>query len=301
LSKIGFIGLGAMGQPMARHLVEAGHELVVYDRSSDACAAFSGDAHIAEDVAGVAQEAQIVFLSLPEPTVVLAVGRDIAANSGQVKHVVDLSTTGSNAERALAQILASKRITLIDSPVSGGVAGAKAATLAIMVAGSEADLTLVNPLLARLGKVIPVAAEPGQAQTMKLVNNICSAAALAITSEAMAMGAKGGLDPQVMVEVLNAGSGRSSASADKIPRFVLPRGFDFGFPLALSLKDIRLCLEEAEHFGTPMLVGQAVRMLYSIARTEFGDSADMTEIARLCERWAGVELNNSSTPANGAS
>src|SRR5690606_32030444 len=206
------------------------------------------------------------------------VGHEIASHPGTVARVVDLSTTGPRAEMDLAEVLAAAGIALIDSPVSGGVAGAKKGTLALMAAGPSPHFETVEPLLKALGKVIRVADEPGKAQVMKLINNICSAASLAITSEAMVMGAKAGLDADVMIEVLNAGSGRTSASADKIPRFVLPRGFDFGFAIALSLKDIRLCLEEAERLGCQMLVGNAVRTLFSITRAQLGEGADMTEI-----------------------
>jgi 2-hydroxy-3-oxopropionate reductase len=190
----------------------------------------------------------------------------------------------------LADILSGAGVALVDSPVSGGVAGAKKGSLALMAAGPAAHFEVVEPLLGALGKVIRIAEEPGKAQVMKLINNICSAASLAITSEAMVMGAKAGLDPDVMVEVLNAGSGRTTASTDKIPRFVLPGSFDFGFAISLSLKDIRLCLEEAERLGVPMMVGNAVRMLFAITKADFGPDADMTAVIRPLERWAGVEV-----------
>lgn len=291
MSETGFVGLGNMGRPMAENILRAGARLVVHDRDPGALAALAAaGAQDAGGLAALCDRAETVFLSLPTPEVVLAVGREIAAHPGAVKRVVDLSTTGPKAEMDLAGILGAAGIALIDSPVSGGVAGAKKGTLALMAAGPSADFDAVEPMLKALGKVIRVAEEPGKAQVMKLINNICSAAALAITSEAMVMGAKAGLDADVMVEVLNAGSGRTSASADKIPRFVLPRGFDFGFAIALSLKDIRLCLEEAERLGCQMLVGNAVRTLFSITKAQCGPDADMTEIIRPLEIWAGAEV-----------
>lgn len=291
MSETGFVGLGNMGRPMAENILRAGARLVVHDRDPGALAALAAaGAQDAGGLAALCARAETVFLSLPTPEVVLAVGREIAAHPGAVKRVVDLSTTGPKAEMDLAEILGQTGIALIDSPVSGGVAGAKKGTLALMAAGPAAHFDAVEPMLKALGKVIRVAEEPGKAQVMKLINNICSAAALAITSEAMVMGAKAGLDADVMVEVLNAGSGRTSASADKIPRFVLPRGFDFGFAIALSLKDIRLCLEEAERLGCQMLVGNAVRTLFSITKAQCGPDADMTEIIRPLEIWAGAEV-----------
>jgi len=291
MSEVGFVGLGNMGRPMAERMIGAGYKLVVNDRAQAAVAALtSAGASEASSLDELATRVETIFLSLPTPDVVLAVGRSIATNPGIVKRVVDLSTTGPKAEMDLAEILSAAGIALIDSPVSGGVAGAKKGTLALMAAGPLADFAIVEPMLLTLGKVIRVAEEPGKAQVMKLINNICSAAALAITSEAMVMGAKAGLDADVMIEVLNAGSGRTSASVDKIPRFVLPRGFDFGFAIALSLKDIRLCLEEAERLGVPMMVGNAVRMLFSITKAELGPDADMTAIIRPLEQWAETEV-----------
>ena len=291
MSEVGFVGLGNMGRPMAERMIGAGYKLVVNDRAQAAVAALtSAGASEASSLDELATRVETIFLSLPTPDVVLAVGRTIAANPGIVKRVVDLSTTGPKAEMDLAEILAAASVSLIDSPVSGGVAGAKKGTLALMAAGPSADFAIAEPMLLKLGKVIRVAEEPGKAQVMKLINNICSAAALAITSEAMVMGAKAGLDADVMIEVLNAGSGRTSASVDKIPRFVLPRGFDFGFAISLSLKDIRLCLEEAERLGVPMMVGNAVRMLFSITKAELGPDADMTAIIRPLEQWAETEV-----------
>jgi 3-hydroxyisobutyrate dehydrogenase-like beta-hydroxyacid dehydrogenase len=289
--EIGFVGLGNMGKPIAERLIAAGHKPIVHDKSQAAIADLVGaGATGAATLEALTAKAETVFLSLPTPEVVLAVGKAIAASAGAVKRVVDLSTTGPKSEMELADILSAANVALVDSPVSGGVAGARKGSLALMAAGPKAHFQAVEPLLAPLGKVIRVAEEPGKAQVMKLINNICSAASLAITSEAMVMGAKAGLDPDVMVEVLNAGSGRTSASADKIPRFVLPGSFDFGFAIGLSLKDIRLCLEEAERLGVPMMVGNAVRILFAVTKADFGPEADMTAVIRPLEKWAGVEV-----------
>lgn len=298
MSDVGFVGLGNMGRPMAERLIGAGLSLVVNDRSEPALAAVAAAGAVAaRSLDALTARAETVFLSLPTPAVVLAVCQQIAAAPGVVKRVVDLSTTGPKVEMEAALALAAAGIALVDCPVSGGIAGARKGALALMAAGPSPHFETVQPMLAALGKVIRVADEPGKAQVMKLINNICSAAALAITSEAMVMGAKAGLDADIMVEVLNSGSGRTSASADKIPRFVLPRGFDFGFAIALSLKDIRLCLEEAERLGVPMLVGNAVRMLFSITQADLGPEADMTAIIRPLEKWAGTEVRGKAAGA----
>ena len=128
------------------------------------------------------------------------------------------------------------------------------------------------------------------AQTAKLANNLLAATALVATSEVMAMGVKAGLDAKVLIDIINASSGRNSASQDKFPRAVLPRTFDFGFATGLSYKDVRLCVEEAEALGVPMVVGAAVREMLAITKARFGADSDFTFIAKVLEEWAGVEI-----------
>src|SRR5690606_11096384 len=203
---------------------------------------------------------------------------------------VDLSTSGPAESQAVASILARNGIAAVDAPASGGVQGAAAGTLTPMVCGPPAAAARAQPLLALLGRVIIVGEKPGLGQTLKLANNLMSAASLAIASEAMAMGVKSGLDPAVMLEVINASSGRNSATQDKIPKHVLNRRFDFGFANALSLKDVRLCLDEAEALGVPMVVGAAVRQMLSITQQQFGLEADCTEMVKVVEGWAGCRI-----------
>jgi 3-hydroxyisobutyrate dehydrogenase-like beta-hydroxyacid dehydrogenase len=161
-----------------------------------------------------------------------------------------------------------------------------------MIAGAAAAVARAKPLLENLGKVVVVGEKPGLGQTLKLANNLMSAAALAIASEAMAMGVKAGLDPAVMIEVINASSGRNSATQDKIPKHVLNRKFDFGFANALSFKDVRLCLEEAEGLGVPMVVGAAVRQMLSITQQLHGPDADVTDMVKVLESWAGCRIGS---------
>lgn len=289
----GFIGLGNMGGPMAGHLLDAGHSLVVCD-SNDAAAARLTErgARRVATPAQVAAEVETVFLSLPTPEIVSAValGENGLKAGGKLRQVVDTSTIGPRAAAAVAEGLAALDIGYVDAPVSGGVPGAVKATLAVMVSCPRARFDALEPALARFGKVFFVGEKAGQAQTLKLANNIMSATAVAITSEAIVMGVKAGLDPRVMLEVINAGSGRNTASADKFPRCVLPRTFDVGFAAALAYKDVRLCVDEAEHIGAPMVVGSAVRDMLSITTALFGKGADFTDVVRVCESWAKVEV-----------
>ena len=289
---IGFIGVGVMGNPIARHLIAKGHEVVVYDRAAAAVAAMvEAGAKAAASTREVCDRAPVVFTSLPSPAVFTDVmlGEGGIAGGKAVKVVVDLSTVGSRATKHAAAGLKKKGIDLVDAPVSGGAAGAKAGTLAVMVAGPEAAVAQVKDLLEAFGKLFMVGPEAGQAQLLKLLNNMLSSTAFAITSEAFVAGVKGGLDPQVMMAAINAGSGRSGASQDKFMKQVLPRSFDFGFPVASVCKDIGLAVEECEALGVPMWVGNTVRQLWNAAGRQDGMQRDMTELVKSIEDWAQVK------------
>src|SRR5262249_3521485 len=148
----------------------------------------------------------------------------------------------------------------------------------------------LKPVFEVLGKPFFIGTEPGQGQTMKLLNNLLSASAMAVSAEVLVMGVKAGLDPQLIMDVINAGTGRNSATADKIPRFVIPRKFNLGFSLGLLNKDVGLCMDEAKALGVPMVVGSAIQQLLSIAAASEGVNADMTEVVKTLERWAGVQV-----------
>jgi 3-hydroxyisobutyrate dehydrogenase-like beta-hydroxyacid dehydrogenase len=186
--------------------------------------------------------------------------------------------------------LGARNIMQIDSPVSGGVGGAAKGTLAVMASGPRADVALVEPVLAVFGKVFFIGEHSGDGQTMKLANNFLSATAMAATSEAMVMGVKAGLDPRVMLDVINAGTGRNTATEHKFPKIILPGTFDLGFTNALMIKDVKLCLSEASALGVPMEVAQAVMRLLQLACDEIGADADLTTIVQPLERRTGVEV-----------
>jgi 3-hydroxyisobutyrate dehydrogenase-like beta-hydroxyacid dehydrogenase len=298
---IGFIGVGRMGNHMARRLVEAGHKLVVYDTDAASLQrATATGAAAGSSPMDVASQADIVMASLPTPNVVKAVALgDKGVSSGRkVKIFIDLSTTGPQVAGEVAAALEEKGIVAVDAPVSGGPAGAEKGTLAVMVSGPQRLATELTPILSVIGKVFWVGERAGLGQTMKLCNNLLSATAITITSEALVMGAKAGLDPAVMLDVINAGSGRNTATADKFPRCVLPRKFDFGFATELLYKDVRLCLEEGERLGVPMIVGNAVRQLVGIAKAKLGGASDITQIVQPVEEWAGVEVKSGARKAS---
>ena len=287
---IGFVGVGRMGAPMAGRLLDAGRSLVVFDTSHDAVQALTArGAQAAASAADVASKADVVLLSLPTPPVVEKVGAEVLTGT-RVKTMVDLSTTGPSVASRVGAAAAAKNVAWVDSPVSGGIPGATAGTLAVMVSCPEATWPEVDPILKTFGKTFYVGAKPGLAQIAKLANNLLSAAAMVLSSEAVAMGVKAGLNPRTLLDIINAGSGRNTATMDKMPRCVLPGTFDFGFAIGLSYKDVRLAIDEAEALGVPMVAGAAVRQMLAITQAKYGFDADFTEIARVLEEWAGVQI-----------
>jgi len=290
---IGFVGVGRMGVRMSRRLIQAGYSLTVYDTEEAAMAPLiEMGAKRADSPAAVASAAEIVIASVPTPPIVeaVALGPRGVIEGGRAKIFIDVSTTGASTAKRVAEGLARKGITAVDAPVSGGITGAEKGTLAVMVSCPEKTFATIKPVLEVLGKLFFVGTEPGQGQTMKLLNNLLSATAMAITSEAMAMGVKAGLDPDLVVDVFNAGTARNSATQDKIKQHVISRAFRYGFGIGLLNKDIRLCMSEADALGVPMIVGSAVRQLLSISTATEGFDADMTEMAKTVEKWAGVQI-----------
>ena len=290
---IGFIGLGNMGRPMARRLIEAGHSLVVYDTRNDATAPLIAlGARLASSPQDVADRVETVMASLPEPHIVTKVvtGEGGVIHGKRVKRFIDLSTTGSRVAIEIAATLAKKNIVQIDAPVSGGVAGAEKGTLAVMVSGPSAEVALVKDALAVFGKVFVIGDKPGMGQTMKLANNVLSACNMAASCEAVVLAAKSGIDPKVAVEVMNAGSGRNSATSDKWPREMLPRTFNWGFATALMTKDVRLALAEMKDLGVPHDIMDAVGRAWETCITEIGPDKDFTTIIQPVEKRGGITV-----------
>ena len=292
-SVLGFVGVGRMGGPMAGRLLDAGYQLVIFDTSAAATAPLAArGARVTASAAEVASLAPTVFVSLPTPNIVqsVAIAPGGLISGSAVKTVIDVSTTGPGVAGVVAKALAETGITYVDSPVSGGIAGAVKGTLAVMVACPQPTFDEVEPILKTFGKTFYCGEKAGLAQTAKLANNLLAAAAIVLTSEAVVMGVKAGLDPKILIDIINAGSGRNSATQDKFPRAVLPRTFDFGFATGLSYKDVRLCVDEAESLGVPMVVGAAVRQMLAVTQAKFGADSDFTHIAKLLEEWAGIEF-----------
>jgi 3-hydroxyisobutyrate dehydrogenase-like beta-hydroxyacid dehydrogenase len=288
---IGFIGLGKMGFPMARRLIEAGHRLTVFDTQKTAVDRLVAlGAKAGTSPKGIADEVETVMASLPslQASLEVATGKGGVIEGKRVKRFIDLSTVGSQMAVKIHGLLAKNNIVQIDSPVSGGVGGAEKGTLAVMVSGPRAEFEAVKAPLGVIGKLFYIGEKPGSGQTMKLANNFLSATAMAATSEAVVMGVKSGLDPAVMIDVINAGSGMNTASRDKFPRSVLPRSFDFGFATGLMVKDVRLAVEEMRSLGLSMEVAEAVGRLWEVIIREEGAESDFTAAIKPIEKAAGV-------------
>ena len=277
-TKLGFIGLGNMGKPMAHHLAASGLDLCVFDAAGTSERAPEG-AQVASSVSHVASVADPIILSLPDGNTVKKVVQEIIDHPGAVAHtVVDTSTIGVQAARAAYRTLLDAGFEYIDAPVSGGVAGAEAATIALMFAGSETAFKRLSSTLAPMcGHLLHVGTKAGQGQAMKVLNNFLSGTAMVATSEAIAFGLTQDLDMERMLQVLNVSSGVNSATRDKFPTRVLTGTFDGGFAARLMLKDISLYLESVKGAGTADDVASVVFKKWSDLR-DAEPEADFTRI-----------------------
>lgn len=301
---LGFIGAGSMGGPVAANLVKRGHRVYVHDTDHAALErAVRAGAQPADSAAALASVTPIVFLCLPTLDALreVALGQNGLCGAGAVKTCVNLSTGGPAVVREIAQALDTAGVTLLDCPITGGALAAREGTLAVTVSGARTAFEELKPLLDQIAAhVFYVGAEPGQAQLLKLLNNMLSFAAFVASCEAFALGVKAGLDADAMVEVINAGTGRNSATTHKFPNNILPRTFDYGAKLAISYKDITLFLEEAERFGVPLWLAPVIKQVIGFAVTQDGDRNDVTTLVKHYEKWSGIEIRSRKTgPAAG--
>jgi 3-hydroxyisobutyrate dehydrogenase len=294
MATIGFAGLGHMGTPMAGRLAAAGHRLRVFDIAAAARARL-GDLDgvaVVSQVAEIADGAEVVILMLPDSAVVA----QVLLADGLLEHVassavaVDMSSSVPARTRELARTAAERGVTLIDAPVSGGVAGAQSGSLTIMVGGPVDVLDRLRPVLEVLGSHVVHAGEfVGAGHAIKALNNLMSAAHLLASSEALLAGRQFGLDPDVMLSIVNSSSGRSGSTQVKWPKFILPQAYDSGFGLRLMLKDMRIALQLEQEVGVPAPIGQAAVAAWAAAAEDLPAAADHTEIAR----WLAAQIDQS--------
>jgi 3-hydroxyisobutyrate dehydrogenase len=291
--KIGLIGLGNIGVHFGTRLVAAGHEVLVHDRSAAAVERLVGrGAQAVASAKEMASQVEIVLLCLPLPRIVADVAAEVAQGD-KVRIVVDLSTTGPSVTKEVEALLAKKDVALVGAPVSGGTANAEKGALAVMPAGPAAAFEEVEPLLKVIGnKIFYLGADPSLGQTMKIINNTLYATSMVASLEALVYGVKAGLDSKTMLDVINVSSGRSFATLERIPQCVLDRSFPVRFTTELLHKDIKMCIDEAEKLGAPMLVSPAARQFLAFAITQGDGDKDNVFPIRHFEQWAGVQFGN---------
>ena len=290
--RVGFIGIGAMGRPMAARVVQAGFAVTVLD-ADPARAAAVGGAAVAADGAALARDAEVIVTMLPTSGIVgEALGAGVLAGLRPGTVVVEMSSGAPAATQALAARVADAGGVLIDAPVSGGVKRAETGELAIMVGGEAPAIERAEPVLRSMGTTITRVGAVGSAHAMKALNNLVSAGGFLLGIEALLIGQRFGLDPAVMVDVLNASTGMTNSSQKKFKQFVLSRSFDAGFGLDLMVKDLGIALDVARETGTAAPVSALVRELWAAARAMLGPGQDHTAAAKLSERLAGEELGS---------
>ena len=290
---LGFIGIGQIGLPMARRLLQYHGSLTVCDvRASATQALVDEGATRAATAREVADQCEIVFLSLPSLKAFreVVLGDEGVLHGKAMKILVNMSTVGMPIVREMAAALEAEGKQLVDCPISGGVSGAAAGTLSVMVSGDPDSVATLGPFLAELGKATIAGDRPGAAQALKLTNNVLSIVAIVATSEAYVMGAKAGLDPEVMTAAIYLGSGRNSSTLDKFPHSVLTRRFNYGSELHIAMKDIDLAIELGEELGVPMWVCQAARLVLKHAMFDGAAHDDVMTLVQRIERVARFEI-----------
>jgi len=291
---IGFIGLGSIGAPMAERIVQAGYRVHVYDIRPEAMAPFRGRAECAASPRAVADQADTVLgcLASNDSFREAVLGRDGIAAGRRAKQYVHLGTNGSAVVQELAAGLEKFGVATLDAPMTGGRVRAQQGKLTVMASGPRALFDAVEPILRCYGdKVVYLGPSVGAAQVMKSVNNMLSLTNLVAASEALVVGAKAGLDPEAMLDVINHGSGQNTATSSKVPRHILPRSFDFGGSLSVVMKDIGVFIDHAAAFGIPTPVSDLVRATYRKAIQDGSAAEDITTVIRPMEKQAGVTLH----------
>lgn len=286
--RVAFIGLGNMGAPMTARLLAAGLEVRGFDLDALARDRFARQGGVpAESAINAAADADLVILMLPNSDIVESVIADILPSLRPGALVVDMGSSDPLRTLELAQAVAQMGIRFVDAPVSGGVRGAGAGTLAIMVGASESEFAEVREYLSRLGA--PAHVGPiGAGHALKAINNLMSAIHLWGTSEAMLTGMAFGLDPMVMLDVINRSTGRSGSSEVKWPNYIIPGTYDSGFALSLMLKDMRIAASLAQRLGVPHAFTDEAVAHWAEAASELGNTADHTEIAAWLRKQVGA-------------
>ncbi len=292
--KLGFIGTGNMGNPMAANLIRAGHQLTVHDlRREAATNLLEMGAEWADSPREAAPGNDAVLTSLPVPRDVEAVvlGEDgILEGAGSGSIIFDLSTNSPTVVRSLHQVCAARGVTLLDSPVSGGTYGAAAGTLAVMVGGDRATFDRFESTLGAIGSHVVYCGDIGAGSVCKICNNLMSMGIGVLLSEALTLGVKAGVDLATLADVVAHSSGSSRRLTEKFPRFLFQGNFEPGFATALAAKDVRLATDLGREYGVPMDLSNLVDQRHVEAMFRGFGPEDSDAVARIQEEKAGVQL-----------
>jgi 3-hydroxyisobutyrate dehydrogenase-like beta-hydroxyacid dehydrogenase len=291
---LGFIGCGHMGGAMAMRLADARYPLTVCDPDAARLEPLVAKGAVPVGTPReVADRADIVFACLPgqEISREVAFGENGIADGKLVRIYVECSTIGQPTIMSIADKLAQKNIAVLDMPVSGGPSWAREGRLTCILSGPKSACDDISPVLEKLsGRTIVVGQRPGLGQVAKIINNALSLTAMMITSEAMVAGVKAGVDAESLIDVINSGTGRNSATVDKFPKAVLTRKFAYGGPVAMGIKDMELYCELGRAFQASTPVGELVAQLWHTITDDIGEESDLTEMVRYFEKVAGAEV-----------
>lgn len=291
---IGFIGIGAMGRWMAENLLNNGYHLTVYDKDPNVGIDLKEKgAVIASSIQDLGNKSEVVITMLPNSNIVESVVEDedgLITSMSPGGMIIDMSSSYVLSTKELAKRITKRGITLIDAPVSGGVKGAKAASLTIMVGATEEGYKRALPILSCLGKNIKLVGKVGSGHALKALNNYLSATSLYATTEAMVLAKKLGIDLNVALETINCSSGQSFSTHYKFPTFVLPRSFNSGFSLDLLLKDVKMVTKMAQETRLPNFLASTVEQIYETASLTGEKGQDHTEIVKLLEKLSNSSL-----------
>ncbi|MDR1487456.1 MAG: NAD(P)-dependent oxidoreductase [Deltaproteobacteria bacterium] len=296
--KVGFIGLGAMGRPMAKRLQNAGFDLFVHDLMPEAVGEMVSLGSVAKDnPAQIACEAEIICSSLPNSAILMevATGKNgILSTMRPGTLLIDFSSVEPHLSRRLAEAVEAKGASMLDAPVSGGTAGAANGALTIMVGGRAEDLDKAMIILKQLGKKIIHVGDNGQGQAMKLVNNLLLGINMAAAAEALTLGRKLGLNPKIMLDTIAQSSGASYALTAKAEKFIFPGKFAPGFAVDLQYKDLELAVNAAKNLTVPLPMGNQAQQIFEVARAKDLGREDISSVVKLYEEAAKTKVRTQS-------
>lgn len=295
MTKIGFIGIGKMGFQMVKHLCKAGFDVSVYDVAKKNCEALIEEGYpvkLASNPRDLTHKNDFIITMLPDSTIVeeVAFAEDgIIAALDESKIYIDMTSARPSSTRCIYKAVAGKGAEMLDAPVSGGVRGAVAATLSIIVGGKEEVFNKCKPIFEAMGKNIYLVGDIGAGHTTKALNNLLGATTMWITSEVLCLGAKAGLNPAQLLNVINTSTGKSVSSEVKFPKYILTRKFDMDFTARLTLKDVKIATSIADDCQVPMLLGKTVEQLWSMALLD-DEIQDQTDIVKALEKMYAVVI-----------